>query len=236
MAEPLVLLPGMLCDARVFGPQIAELSADLAVMAAPITQGERIEEIASGLLDQLPARFALAGQGMGGVVAMELLRRAPDRITRMALMATDPLADTPAAAANREPLIVKARAGRWQDVLNDTLPPTALAPGPDRAAVLDLAMDMAQVLGPAVFVRQTRAMQRRRDQQAVLSKCAVPVLLICGAHDTLCPVKRHQTMADLIPNATLKVLDDAGHLPSLEQPAATTAALLDWMRRPFVLR
>ena len=236
MAEPLVLLPGMLCDARVFGPQIAELSADLAVMAAPITQGERIEEIASGLLDQLPARFALAGQGMGGVVAMELLRRAPDRITRMALMATDPLADTPASAANREPLIVKARAGRWQDVLNDTLPPTALAPGPDRVAVLDLAMDMAQVLGPAVFVRQTRAMQRRRDQQAVLSKCAVPVLLICGAHDTLCPVKRHQTMADLIPDAMLKVLDDAGHLPSLEQPAATTAALLDWMRRPFVLR
>ena len=75
MAEPLVFLPGMMCDARLFGPQIAELSADHCVMVAPVTQGERIEEIASGLLDQLPARFALAGLSMGGIVAMELLRR-----------------------------------------------------------------------------------------------------------------------------------------------------------------
>ena len=78
MTEPLVFLPGMMCDARLFGPQIAELSADHCVTIAPVTQGERIEEIASGLLDQLPARFALAGLSMGGIVAMELLRRAPD--------------------------------------------------------------------------------------------------------------------------------------------------------------
>ena len=104
--EPLVLLPGMMCDARLFGPQIAELSADMAVMVAPVTQGERIEEIASGLLDLLPKRFALAGLSMGGIVAMELLRRAPDRISRIALMDTNPLAETPVIAANRGPRIV----------------------------------------------------------------------------------------------------------------------------------
>ena len=236
MAEPLVLLPGMMCDARLFGPQIAELSADTAVMCAPVTQGDRIEEIASGLLDLLPRRFALAGLSMGGIVAMEILRRAPDRITRIALMDTNPLAELPAVAAEREPQIVKVRSGRMLDVMRDEMKPNYLAPGPHRQEVLDLVMDMAATLGPEVFIRQSRALQRRRDQQAVLRKCRVPALVMCGAHDELCPVKRHTFMAELIPHAELVVLENAGHLPSLEQPAETTAALRDWMRQPLVLR
>ncbi|NNE54026.1 MAG: alpha/beta fold hydrolase [Sulfitobacter sp.] len=236
MAEPLVLLPGMMCDARLFGPQIAELSADIAVMVAPITQGERIEEIASGLLDQLPARFALAGLSMGGIVAMEILRRAPDRVTRIALMDTNPLAETPTVAANREPQIVKVRSGKLVEVMRDEMKPNYLAPGPYRTEVLDLVLDMATSLGAEIFVRQSRALQRRRDQQAVLRKCRVPALVLCGAHDLLCPVKRHEFMAELIPNAELKVLKDAGHLPTLEQPDETSAALRAWMGKPMILR
>lgn len=236
MAEPLVLLPGMMCDARLFGPQIAELSADMAVMVGPITRGERIEEIASGLLDQLPQRFALAGLSMGGIVAMEILRRAPDRVSRIALMDTNPLAETPGVAADREPQIVKARSGRLMEVMRDAMKPDYLAPGPQRADVLELVMDMAEVLGPDVFIRQSRALQRRRDQQAVLRKCRTPALVLCGEHDQLCPVKRHTFMAELIPYAELVVLPDAGHLPTLEQPAATTAALRTWMRQPLVLQ
>ncbi|MFC6638709.1 alpha/beta fold hydrolase [Sulfitobacter sp. JBTF-M27] len=236
MAEPLVLLPGMMCDARLFGPQIAELSADMAVMVAPITQGERIEEIASTLLDLLPARFALAGLAMGGIVAMELLRRAPDRITRIALMCTNPLAETPAIAADREPQIVKARSGRLLEVMREEMKPNYLAPGPHRAEVLDLVVDMAEALGPDVFIRQSRALQRRKDQQAVLRKCRTPALILCGEHDQLCPVKRHTFMAELIPYAELVVLESSGHLPTLEQPDATTAALRSWMRQPLVLQ
>ncbi|MEM9577048.1 MAG: alpha/beta fold hydrolase [Pseudomonadota bacterium] len=235
MAEPLVLLPGMMCDARLFGPQIAELSADMAITVAPITQGERIEEIASGLLDLLPQRFALAGLSMGGIVAMEILRRAPDRITRIALMDTNPLAETPQKAADREPQIVAARAGRMLDVIRDEMKPNYLAPGDHQTAVLDLVMDMADALGPEVFVRQSRALQRRPDQQTTLRKCKLPALVLCGAHDALCPVKRHEFMAELIPNATLKVLDRSGHLPPLEQPAETTRALREWMAQPLVL-
>ncbi|MEM7520974.1 MAG: alpha/beta fold hydrolase [Pseudomonadota bacterium] len=236
MAEPLVLLPGMMCDARLFGPQIAELSAEMAVTVAPVTQGERIEEIASSLLDLLPKRFALAGLSMGGIVAMELLRRAPDRITRIALLDTNPLAETPVVAANREPQIVKVRSGRLLEVMRDEMKPNYLAPGPQRAEVLDLVMDMAEVLGPDVFIRQSRALQRRRDQQAVLRKCRVPALVLCGEHDQLCPVKRHTFMAELIPYAELVVLGGAGHLPTLEQPAATTAALRTWLAQPYVLQ
>lgn len=225
-----------MCDARLFGPQIAELSAEYAVMVAPITRGERIEEIASGLLDELPQRFALAGLSMGGIVAMELLRRAPERITRLALMDTNPLAETPQVAAAREPQIVKVRAGRMDDVMRDEMKPNYLAPGPFRNEILDLVMDMARVLGPEVFVRQSRALQRRRDQQGILRKCKVPTMILCGAHDALCPVKRHTFMAELIPGAVLQVLEHAGHLPTLEMPDAATDALRQWLRQPLVLR
>ena len=225
-----------MCDARLFGPQIAEMSADTAVTVAPITRGERIEEIASGLLDELPARFALAGLSMGGIVAMELLRRAPDRITRLALMDTNPQAETPQVAAMREPQIVKVRAGRLDDVMRDEMKPKYLAPGPYRDQILDLVLDMARSLGPDVFIRQSRALQRRRDQQATLRKCKVPTLILCGAHDALCPVKRHTFMAELIEGAELRIIESAGHLPTLEAPDETTTALRAWMAQPLMLR
>ncbi|MEP1201031.1 MULTISPECIES: alpha/beta fold hydrolase [unclassified Tateyamaria] len=236
MAEPLVLLPGMMCDARLFGPQIAELSPEYSIMVSPVTRGERIEEIASGLLDELPARFALAGLSMGGIVAMELLRRAPDRITRIALMDTSPLAETPQASTAREPQIIKARTGRLQELMRDEVLPTYLGPGPYRAEITDLMLDMAAALGSETFVRQSRALQRRRDQQGTLRKCKVPTMVLCGAHDMLCPVKRHTFMAELIHGAELRVLDEAGHVPTLEAPAETTQALRDWMQQPLILR
>mmetsp|Transcript_29429 Transcript_29429/g.57595 ORF Transcript_29429/g.57595 Transcript_29429/m.57595 type:complete len:237 (+) Transcript_29429:2277-2987(+) len=236
MADPLVFLPGMMCDARLFGPQIAALSPDYSVMVCPVTRGERIEEIASGLLDELPAKFALIGLSMGGIVAMEILRRAPDRITRLALLDTNPLAETPQVAAAREPQIVKVRAGRMQDVMREEMKPNYLAPGPFRNEILDLVMDMADALGPEVFVRQSRALQRRRDQQGTLRKCRVPTLVMCGAYDALCPVKRHTFMAELIHGAELRVLENAGHLPTLEMPDETTAALRTWLRQPLYLR
>ena len=236
MDEPLVFLPGMMCDARVFGPQLAALSPEFTLTVAPITKGERIEEIASGLLDTLPRKFALAGVSMGGIVAMEILRRAPDRLTRIALMDTNALAETPQSAADYEPMIIKIRSGRLSEAVSDLLPPDTLAAGPYRNEVMALVADMAENIGADVIVRQVRALQRRRDQQAALRRCKVPALVLCGAEDGMTPIKRHSFMADLIPYAELKVIEGAGHLPTLEQPEATTAALLEWLRQPFVLQ
>ncbi|MEL7080762.1 MAG: alpha/beta fold hydrolase, partial [Pseudomonadota bacterium] len=200
------------------------------------TKGERVEEIASGLLDTLPARFALAGLSLGGVVAMEILRRAPDRVTRMALMSTNALAETPQAAAAREPQIVKVRSGKFKEVIAEEIEPKYFAPGAWREEIVALVMDMAEFLGPNVFVRQSRALQRRRDQQKTLRQCKVPTMVLCGEHDQLSPVKRHSFMAELIPNAELRVIEGAGHLPTLEKPDQTTNALRDWLKLPFVLR
>ena len=119
MREPLVLIPGMMCDARVFGPQINDLSRDHTVIVATPTQGETVREMASRLLDQLPSRFALAGLSLGGIVAMEMARRAPDRVNRLALISTSPLADTPAQAAWREPQIVHANIGRLDQAMSE---------------------------------------------------------------------------------------------------------------------
>lgn len=229
MNDPLVLLPGMMCDARLFEHQMTVLSRDRAVMIAPITKGDRVEDIAASILDSLPERFALAGLSMGGIVAMEIMRRVPDRISRFCLMDTNPLAETPAAAASREPMIIATKAGRLDDVMRDTMRSEYLAPGPQGIKVLNLVYEMARDLGPEVFVAQSRALQRRMDQQGTLRRCKVPTLVLCGQEDRLTPLKRHEFMAELIPNGVLCVIPDAGHLPTLEQPELTTRALQQWL-------
>lgn len=236
MSEPLVLIPGLMADARAFDAQLTALSRERAVMIAPAMIGERVEEMASHLLDQLPVRFALAGHGLGGVLAMEILRRAPDRVMRIALLDSTPLAETPQEAAEREMLIVRARAGRLADVIAESFPSDCLAPGTGRREVLARVTGMAGDLGPEVFLRQARALQRRRDQQSTLRKCRVPALVLCGEHDSLAPVKRQEFMAELIHHAALKVIPGAGHFPMMEAPAAVLTALREWLSAPMVLR
>lgn len=235
MAEPLVLIPGLMADARLFQTQITLLSAARTIVVAAPVRGERIEEMASALLDTLPARFALAGQGLGGVVAMDILRRAPERVNRLALISTDPVNDTPAIAAERDVAIARARAGKLAQAIEEAVRPEYLAPGPGRMAVLGLVRQMAQDLGPDLFVRQMRAMQRRRDYQAILRRVRVPTMIICGASDTRLPMKRQSFTATLIERAVFHPIEDAGHLPSVEQPVATTQALVEFLRLPLIL-
>lgn len=236
MTIPLVFVPGMMCDARLFMPQIVSLSNRHPITIAPITRDSKIEAMAAALLAAAPRRFALVGADMGGMVAMEVLRQAPDRLDRICLIGTTPLPETPVEAADREPMIISAKAGNFQQVLDEALTSDALAPGSARIGILGQLKSMALDLGPDVFERQCRALQRRKDQQATLRKAKVPVHLVCGAHDALTPVRRHETMADLIPHANLTVLQDAGHVPTLETPEAMAGVLSSWLEQPLVLR
>lgn len=225
---PLVLLPGMMCDARLYAPQINALSAGRAVHVAPMP-GADIGEIAATVLANAPPRFALAGLSMGGIVAMEMLRQAPERIERIALMDTNPLAELPEMQARREPQIEKVQQGDLITVMRDEMKPNYLTDGPHRAAILDLCMEMATTLGPDIFVNQSRALQTRPDQVETLKNCKIPALVLCGRDDTLCPIARHQLMYDLIPQSRFHIVENAGHLPTLEQPDETTAALARWL-------
>lgn len=236
MPDPVVFLPGMMCDGRLFWPQIVALSPSRAVHVAPLTGASSVGALAAEVLANAPRKFALVGLSMGGIVAMEVLRRAPDRVTRIALLDTNPLPETPARAAEREPQIIAVRTGRLEQIIRDEMKPTYLANGPARKDVLDLVVDMALHLGPDVFVSQSRALQRRPDQQTTLRQCRSPALILCGEQDALCPVKRHEFMAELMPDSRLEVIADAGHLPVLEQPERVNSILLDWLDSPLVLR
>ena len=236
MQDPLVFLPCIMATASLFAPQLEFFGQDRPVTVAPLAPGERVEEIASNLLDHLPRRFALAGMGLGGVVAMEMLRRAPDRLSRIALINTHSLAETPQTAAALEPLIIKLRAGQVDSAVSSFLPLDDLAAGPHRAAVMAEFTQMARGFDPAAIVKQLRAHQRRRDYQPVLRRCKVPALVMCGQQDGGTPVKRHGFMADLIPYAELAVIEEAGRLPTWEAPDATNAALAAWLAQPYVLQ
>ena len=234
--EPLVLVPPILCDARVFSPQIDGLSGEFPVMFAPTVHGERMEEIAGQILDWAPSKFALAGMGMGGSVALEVMRRAPDRVTRIALISASIQEETPEMASAREPLIVAARSGRFDHVVASEISAEHLSPSPLRNAILDLVADMARSNGTEAYVKQARAMQRRKDQQITLRKIKQPALVMCGQDDALVPVRRHEFLAEMIPYAKLEIIANAGHLPTLEEPVMTNMVLRDWMRQPLMLR
>ncbi|MHA6347380.1 alpha/beta fold hydrolase [Roseivivax sp. CAU 1761] len=236
MTEPLVLIAGLGCDARLWGAQITDLSRHRPVTLLCADGGDRIEDMASAALPLLPPRFALAGHGLGGAVAMEMLRRAPERVARIALIAASPLAETPAEAAAREPRLIAVRAGRLGDAVAAEIPAEALAPGPDRGYHAKLLRAMAQALGAATLMRQIRAQQRRRDQQAVLRNCRAPALVLCGGHDRLAPAKHQKVLADMIPSAAFEVLEAAGHLAPLEAPEAVTQAFETWLARPAAPR
>jgi pimeloyl-ACP methyl ester carboxylesterase len=219
----------MMCDARLYGPQIDALSGRFALHLAPIGGHATIPALAAEVLAHAPPRFALAGLSMGGIVAMEMLAQAPDRIEKLALLDTNPRAELPEVAARRLPQIEKVRAGALAGVIRDEMKPNYLADTPRKGAVLDLCMAMALDLGPEVFIRQSRALAARADRQDTLRAVRVPTLVLCGAEDRLCPVERHALMHGLIPGSVLHVVENAGHMPTLEQPEETTAALLRWL-------
>ncbi|WP_170575698.1 alpha/beta fold hydrolase [Ruegeria atlantica] len=226
---PVIFLPGMMCDARLFGPQINALSGNRPVMTFPLSRYDSVQAMAHDILKNAPPDFALAGLSMGGIVAMEVLRQASVRVSRLALLDTNPLAENPEVKARRGPQMAAVRDGNLRSVMRDEMKPNYLADGPNRGAILDLCMAMATDLGPDVFLRQSQALMDRPDQSATLGAFTGKALVLCGREDKLCPVERHQMMHDLLPHSALEIIEGAGHLPTLEQPQKTTAALIRWL-------
>ena len=225
---PLVLLPGMMCDARLWAPLMGALGRRTVIHAA-LTEADTVEALAAQVLAGAPPRFALAGLSMGGIVAMEILRQAPDRVERLALLDTNPRAERPEVRAGRVPQVARALAGGLREVMRDEMKPNYLAPGPLRAHILDLCMDMALALGPEVFARQSRALAARPDQQETLRAYRGPALVLMGEADRLCPRDRHDLMHGLLSGSRLAVVPGAGHLPILENPERTVAELRAWL-------
>ena len=225
---------GLMADARLFLPQIVQLGADRAMQVVLPSKGETVEQMSDAMLAGLPEKFALLGHGLGGDVALDLIRRVPDRVTRVILMATDPLAEPPQTAAAREARIVAARSGRLAEAMRQEIPASAIVDAPWRDEIMALVQDMALGLGEGVFLRQSRALQRRPDQQKTMRRVKLPVLVIAGEADTLVPMRRQEFTANLMPYGKLAVIEGAGHLASLEQPEAVSQAVSSFLAGPMI--
>jgi pimeloyl-ACP methyl ester carboxylesterase len=226
--SPVVLLPGMMCDARMWGPVMGAF-AGRDVIHAALAGAATMAELAAQVLALAPPRFALAGLSMGGIVAMEMVAQAPDRVERLALLDTNPRAELPEVQARRGPQIERALGGGLAAVMRDEMKPNYLADSNEKTAILDLCMKMALALGPAVFARQSAALRDRADRQAALAAYRGPALVMMGAADRLCPRDRHDLIHGLMPQSRLVVIEGAGHLPTLEQPAETERELARWL-------
>ncbi len=227
--QPLLLLPGLLCDRALWAHQIENLS-DIAEPYVPdLTGHDRIGDLADSVLVNAPARFALAGLSMGGYVAFEILRRAPERVTRLCLVDSSARPDTHEQRQRREAMLKLARIGKFRGMSPRLL---ATQVHPDHVAVPEIGgvvLAMTERVGRDAFCRQQAAILSRPDSRPDLGSIKVPTLVIVGADDGQTPPDRSREIAAAIPDAQLHVLPRCGHLAPLEQPVQVTALMRQWL-------
>jgi pimeloyl-ACP methyl ester carboxylesterase len=226
---PLVLVPGLLCSARLYTPQVAGLWPFGPVIVADHRRDADMAAIAARILADAPPRFALAGLSMGGYIAFAMLRQAPERIARLALLDTSARPDTPEQKPAREKFIAMAEAGKLADVV-DLLTPRCLHPSRHKDEALKrVVRDMAADTGPEAFVRQEEAIMARPDSRPLLASIRCPTLVVVGDGDELTPPELAKEIAAGIAGARLVVVPDCGHLSTIERPEAVNAALAEWL-------
>jgi pimeloyl-ACP methyl ester carboxylesterase len=227
--KKLVLVPGLLCTEALWEPQIAALSDIADITVANHRRHRTMRGIAKSILDAAPRRFALAGLSMGGYIALEIVRQAPERVERLALLDSNARADAPERRAQRLKLIALAERegpGAAQDALMPSLVHN------DRLAdkpLIDKIRQMAADTGAAAFERQQAAIMGRPDNRAILSSIRCPALVLVGREDILTPVERAREIAAAIPGARLKIVPNCGHLSTMERPAAVNRAMRAWL-------
>lgn len=227
--SPLVLLPGLLNTRRVFDPQVEAL-ADVAEFTIPeLWHHDTMAAMAEAVLATAPPTFALCGFSMGGYVAFEVLRRAPQRVERVALMDTQAGPDSPETAARRRGFIEQTRIGRFHGIHPTLLPQLVHPSRVGDQSITQPLLDMACEVGGDGFVRQQQAILGRADSRPLLVEIEIPALVIVGRQDLVTPLKHARQMASDIANARLEVIEDSGHMTPLEKPAEVSAALRRWL-------
>jgi pimeloyl-ACP methyl ester carboxylesterase len=230
MARPtLVLLPGLLNTRRVFEHQIADLGDIADIMVSELFAHDSIGAMADAVLAATPQRFALGGFSMGGYVCFEILRRAPDRVERLALIDTQATPDAPEVTARRRGFIEQTKLGRFKGVQPSLMPQIVHRARLDDPEVTQPILDMAHEIGPDGFVREQSAIMARPDSRPLLVDIEVPTVVIVGRQDQATPLQRSQEMAADIANARLVVIEECGHMAPLEKPAEVSAALRRWL-------
>ena len=225
----LVLVPGLLCDAALWRGQTDDLADIAAPWVADMTRDDSVTRMAARALEAAPPRFALAGLSMGGYVAQEIMRQAPERVERLALLDTSARPDSPEQTARRRGLIDLAEKGEFRGVTPRLLP-VFLHPGRlDDRKLTDAVMAMAERVGKDAFLRQQRAIISRPDSRPSLAAIVCPTLVLCGRQDQLTPLDLHEEIAAGVRGAQLVVIEECGHLSTMERPWEVSVALRQWL-------
>lgn len=226
---PLLLLPGLLTDARMWQPQVDGLAGIADCTIADLGKSDSIAAMADTALAAAPeGRFALAGFSMGGYVALEIMRRAPERVRALALLDTSARPDTPEGSEGRKKIMARAETD-YMGVVNDLLPKFILPARLRDAALVDVFMAMARDLGKDVFIRQQQAIMGRIDSRPLLDAIHCPTLVLCGRDDPITPPEVHEEMAGAIRGARHVVVEECAHLSTLGQPLQVTSAMQTWL-------
>jgi pimeloyl-ACP methyl ester carboxylesterase len=225
---PLVLLPALLCDDELYRAQTDAL-ADIAQPVPLAAPAPTLAEAAQWVLRRVPERFALVGTSAGGNLALEVVIAAPERVAGLWLMGCNPglHGDPDGARRSSE----RARAGGFEAVVDDLVARAVYAGGPRARAALDAVRRMARRVGPEAFVRMNDALRARAPRWDALDALRGPALLVWGRHDEFSSVERASAILTRMSSARLIVLEDCGHLPTLEQPDASTQAAREWLKR-----
>jgi len=230
---PLVLVPGLLCDAQLWRAQVEQLSDVAETWIPDHTRSSTMAGVARDVLAEAPFEsFALAGLSMGGYISLEIMRQAPQRVRRLALLDTAARADTPEQTKRRHEFIELAERGKFLGVTDMLMPllvhPSRLAETP----LTDAIRLMAKNVGKDGFIRQQKAIMSRADSRPLLATIKCPTLVLCGRQDQLTPLDRHEEMAAGIKGARLEVIEDCGHVSTMERPAEVNRALRQWLAVP----
>jgi pimeloyl-ACP methyl ester carboxylesterase len=226
---PIVLVPGLLCSPLLYANQIPALWQFGPVMVADHRRDDTMDAIAKRILASAPPRFALAGLSMGGYISYAILRAAPERVTRLALLDTGSRADLPEQTERRKAQIELARAGRLSEIAETLWQVFVHKDRQGDAALKKIVLHMAQHTGADAFIRQQMAIMSRPDSRPDLPKIKCPTLVLVGEGDQLTPPNLAEEIAGAVPNSRLVVIPDSGHLSTLERPDAVSTALVQWM-------
>ena len=227
---PILLVPGLACSPRIYAPVEGALWRFGPVTTANHIRDDSMGAIARRILAEAPPRFALAGHSMGGYIAFEIMRQAPERVAKLALLNTQAQPDTPEATERRRGQMARAKAGRLHEVIDEHFPLMVHSSRAGDAAIRKLVHDMGEDVGSEGFLKNQTAIIARVDSRPVMATIHCPTLVLSGDDDQLIPNSLSKEMADGIPGAKLVILSDCGHCPQVEQPQATADALTAWMQ------
>jgi pimeloyl-ACP methyl ester carboxylesterase len=226
---PLVILPAFMSTRTLWEPQINALSDIADITFVDITPYDSVAKMADAVLDQAPDRFAYAGLSLGGFTAFEILRRAPERITRLALVSTSARDDAPERSAARKTVIDAVRTGGLDVMVDGFLKVLQPPDQPWPAETVEKVKEMVHEAGEDCFFRQQNAMATRPDSRSILGSITCPTIVVHGKDDQSWPFENGEELARLIPDARLEVIENAGHFPTLSQPNAVSSAMRRWL-------